>query len=198
MIVKLPPNVPYRLQVQNSYSKNAPTVMRSNNDIIQFGASEITKLRPRRKTSEALSPVTLRILKKAEEKVMALRAEADKFVKQEFTGLIIPEFIKRWSKNGIRTDLDFRYRLYPQLTNLDETQPKTVPVRSFVTNKTRFMRPNYKVREGKHVYEIYLNPQNLGGSIKLRSKKGAAQSVNFNQEVQRIVNTLLAAAPQTS
>lgn len=193
MIVKLPPNIPYRFQSQNIQPE---TIRQINNSVAFCSTAKLIKLVPPSKTREPLKAVTLWWLRKAGNVANTAASEIDTFVKRQVADMVIPEILSRWGKSGIKPGFDMSFVPVTELTNADLILPKGTLVMSLKTGISHPLPGQYRVTEGKTVYDIHIPQTKEGGKSgcivrSSKSKKGVAQSVCFNNDVQRIIRALL-------
>lgn len=201
MISAITTNYIQKYQAQNTRTDCFPE--QKSNSVSFCAAGKLLALPPRLKTSEPLKTMTAWYLQKAADLVDGIANETDTHVKRRFINEIIPDIDKRQTR-GILLYCDFQFLVSPVLTNAKFRTAGT-PKRSLKVSLHHSMEGQYQVTEGSKVYDIHLPKTRTGGTsgcIKYSKKgdkenKGAKLSVNFNDEVLRIVKALMAEVKQS-
>lgn len=189
MIVKLPPNIPFRLQSKESmqnYSSNSALTFAGGavavaNDLCQF-----TKKR------EILTHATYIKLGLAECIAELAKLEAKEFFEQH-SAKLLKKIADKLGKKGLYPTVDCNFKCSLGFSNSGSKRKPGTPIKKLILASSGEIPGDYRVIEGKKVFDIYLskNSDTKNAGYIVLAEGSAMPREGFNVAVKRIVEELV-------
>lgn len=188
MIVKLPPNIPYRLQMRNSNENYCSNSACSALDSVSF-SSRVARLRT---PYEPLELVTIQLLNRVTDAFSIANERVERFLQDDVVDTILAEYQQKLADEALHVDIRASFDFMTKLSNHKCKKPDE-PLIVLVTKASGETSADFSILHGGRRLDIFLSEGNRIGQIRLQ--KGPIQndsSLSLNQEVQNLVNQLLA------
>ncbi len=186
MIVKLPPNIPFRMQNNKDKHIFSPSFCGS---VIPISADLVQFTKPRERLTEA----TIGQLRAVDGILNSMLFDVREFVERRYIHEILSEISKKWSKKGVEASVIADFNYFTGLSNLSSPRKRGTPIRQLLPRSSGEIPGDFRITEGRKTFDVYMpessDTRNAGYILlaqdSIQPKKG------FNIEVQRIVDALL-------